>query len=77
MNLETADEKTTIDPDMTILEVVSKYRQTEAVFKRYDERAGVCLCCHALFDSLEDLVDKYGLDLEQLTADLQAAIEND
>jgi hypothetical protein len=62
---------------MTILDLVSKYRNTEAVFKQYDDKAGVCLCCHALFDSLEDLADKYGLDLEQLTADLQVSIKDD
>ena len=77
MHQDTTDEKSIIAPEMTILDLVSKYRNTEAVFKQYDDKAGVCLCCHALFDSLEDLADKYGLDLEQLTADLQVAIKDD
>jgi hypothetical protein len=61
---------------MTILDLVSRYRQTEAVFKQYDEKAGVCLCCEALFDPLKDVADKYHLDLAKLTADLRAAIED-
>ena len=75
MSKSTAHEKPTIDPNMTILEVFSRYRQTEAVFKRYDEKAGVCLCCQALFDPLKDVADKHNLDLRKLIADLKAVIE--
>lgn len=57
MSKSKAHEKPTIDPDMTILDVVSRYRQAEAVFERYDEKAGVCLCCQALFDPLKDVAD--------------------
>ena len=75
MGVDKNNGKPTIDPDMTILDVVSRYRQTEAVFKQYDEKAGVCLCCQALFHPLKDVADKYGLDLEELMADLKAIIE--
>jgi hypothetical protein len=59
-----------ISPDMTILEVLYRFRQTEQVFRRYDAAAGVCLCCQALFDSLEEVAQKYGLDLKRLLDDL-------
>jgi len=62
-----------ITPEMTILEVLSQYRGTEPVFRRYDEAAGVCLCCQALFDSLEAVAQKYGLGLSALLADLEQA----
>ncbi len=62
-----------ITSDMTILDIVSSYRETEKVFKRYDEKAGVCLCCQALFDPLEDVAEKFGLDLEQVLSDLEKA----
>jgi len=62
-----------ISPEMTILEVVSPCRRTEQVFRRYDAAAGVCLCCQALFDSLEAVAQKYGLDLSGLLADLEEA----
>jgi len=55
---------------MTILDVVSMNRQTEAVFRRYDEKAGACLCCEALFEPLFLVAFRYGLDLNQLVKDL-------
>ena len=42
-----------IIPDMTVLDVVSTYRETEDVFRRYDNQAGECICCNALFDTLQ------------------------
>lgn len=73
MDRDKSDERPFIDADMTVLDVVSRYQQTEAVFRQYDEKAGVCLCCHALFDSLQEVADKYGLDLDRLLADLELA----
>jgi len=64
---------TWITPEMTILEVLFQFRQTEQVFRRYDAAAGVCLCCQALFDSLEEVARKYGLDLPSFLADLEQA----
>jgi hypothetical protein len=75
MHQDTPDERPAIDADMTLLDIVSSYRQTEAVFKQYDEKAGVCLCCQALFDPLKDVAQRYGLDLAELMADLKAVIE--
>jgi hypothetical protein len=61
-----------ITAKMTVLEILCYNRQTEQVFRRYDAAAGVCLCCQSLFDSLEDLSQKYGLDLDKLLDDLKA-----
>jgi hypothetical protein len=66
-----------IRAEMTILDVVSRYRQTEAVFTKYDEKAGVCLCCEALFDPLQEIAERYGLNLEKLLADLNSAVKGD
>ena len=63
-----------IHPEMTILGVISKCRKTEAVFKQYDQQAGECICCQALFDSLKDVAAKYGLDLKRLLKDLETAV---
>jgi hypothetical protein len=60
-----------IDPGMTILDVVSMNRKTEAVFRRHDEKAGACLCCEALFEPLSSVAVRYGLDLDQLMEDLR------
>ncbi len=61
---------------MTILDIVSKYRQTEAIFRQFDQKAGECLCCNALFDSLKDVADKYELDLNELLEKLISAIKH-
>jgi hypothetical protein len=67
------DNVTEITPDKTVLEILSIHRHTEEIFRRYDAAAGVCLCCQALFDSLEELAGKYNLDLQKLMEDLRAA----
>jgi len=63
-----------VSPDLTLLEVLSRWRQTEAVFRRFDAQAGVCLLCQALFDTLAEAARKYHLDLERLLAELQAVV---
>jgi len=70
-----ADGKERIHSGMTVLDVVSRYRETEAVFRRYDARAGECICCQALFDSVKDVSEKYHLNLTELLADLESAID--
>lgn len=65
-----------ISPGMTVLDVISKYRKTEAVFKQYDEQAGECICCRALFESIKNVAKKYGLDMEKFMDDLNAAVNS-
>ena len=62
-----------ITPEMAVLEIICRHRQTEKVFRKYDAAAGVCLCCQALFDSLADLANKYGLELQEVLDDLETA----
>ena len=62
-----------IEAKMTVLDIVSQHRATEAVFKRWDKQAGECICCQALFDTLEQVADRYRLDLKTLLAELDAA----
>ncbi|BBO84330.1 DUF1858 domain-containing protein [Desulfosarcina ovata] len=59
-----------ITPEMTVLDIVSRYRQTETIFKQWDARAGACICCQALFDTLQQVAERYGLDLDRLVAEL-------
>jgi iron-sulfur cluster repair protein YtfE (RIC family) len=66
-----------ITPDMTVLDVVSTYRGTEEIFRRYDHQAGECVCCNALFDTLQDVAAKYGLNLQELLAELCAAAQDE
>ena len=61
-----------ITPDMSVLDVLSLCRDTEDVFRSYDDAAGECICCNELFETLCDVAEKYNLDLEQLINDLRA-----
>jgi len=61
-----------ITQNMTVLEVIDRYPDTESVFKKYNEQAGVCICCQSLFEPLKDVSKKYDIDLDQLMAELEA-----
>ncbi len=64
------EDKKEITPDMTVLDIVSIFRETEQVFRKYDEKAGECICCNALFSSLKEVSEVYGIDLNELLIDL-------
>ena len=63
-----------IGPRMTVLDILSRHRETEAVFKAWDSRAGACICCQALFDTVQQVADRYGLDLDRLMAEINAVV---
>ena len=63
-----------INPEMIVLDVVSKYGKTEAVIKQYDKQAGVCICCHALFEPLGKVAVRYDLNLEKLLEELEDVV---
>lgn len=67
-----SDKKIKISPDMTVLDIVSNNKETVDIFKRYDEQAGECICCTSLFETLDKVADKYGIDLNKLLNDLKA-----
>ncbi|WP_272698877.1 hypothetical protein [Desulfovibrio sp. Fe33] len=64
-----------ISPDMTLLDVVQHHPATDAVFHSRDEQAGECLLCRALFDTVAEAAERYGLDLDALLNDLEAAAD--
>jgi len=66
-------ESSYVEPGMTVLEVVSRHRATETVFKAWDHRAGECICCQALFDTVRQVAERYRLDLNRLVAELNDA----
>lgn len=62
-----------IRADMTVLDVVHKYRRTEEVFRRCEAQAGACILCEALFETLADIAATYGLSLQDLLESLERA----
>jgi hypothetical protein len=67
-------EERAIRPEMTVLDVLSHYRHTEDVFRKYDEQAGECICCNLLFEPLKNLAAKYDLSLDNLLKELEASV---
>jgi hybrid cluster-associated redox disulfide protein len=63
-----------ITKEMTVLDVVERHTGTIEVFKAYDNRFNVCICCQSLFESLENVCEKYGIDLDNLLAEINAAV---
>ncbi|MEF3698768.1 hypothetical protein [Desulfolutivibrio sp.] len=62
-----------ITADMSLLDVVAAHPATEAVFRSRDAAAGACLLCTALFDSIDVVAARHGLDLEALLGELENA----
>lgn len=63
-----------ISKDMTVLDVVCEHRGTDKVFSSYDAPAGECICCNSLFETIEAVSQKYGIDLDNLINDLEKAV---
>lgn len=59
---------------LTVLEIVAEFPDSEVFFRRWDNRAGECIMCRALFESVESLCRRYGLDLREFLAGLEKAI---
>ena len=66
-------EKALIHSEMTVLDIVAAWESTRKVFEAYDAKAGECICCNMLFEPLHQVAQRYGIDLEALVADLNAA----
>ena len=62
-----------ISEEMTVLDIINDYPKTEAVVKSYDAKAGECICCQMLFESVKRVVEKYRLDREELLGKLNKA----
>ena len=62
-----------IHPEMTVIDIIARYRKTEKVFKKFDKKAGVCICCEALFDTIRVVSEKFNLELKSLLSELKTA----
>ena len=70
-----SDGRAPITAAMTLLEAVQLRRDCEAVFRACDARAGCCLLCHHLFDSIGHVAALYSLDLAQLLRECNVPVE--
>ncbi|MGM0418145.1 MAG: hypothetical protein ACQEQS_05440 [Thermodesulfobacteriota bacterium] len=51
---------------MTLLDIMAEYENSEEIIKSYDKKAGTCLCCNHLFETLEDVCKKFSLSEEEI-----------
>ena len=63
-----------LNKDMTILDIVAEYPNTEDVFRTYDDIAGKCTMCHNLFDTLEEFADMYKINYSDLIDRLEKVL---
>ena len=63
-----------ITKDMNIVEVVSAHPEVISVFRRYG--MGCVGCQAARFEDIDQGAQVHGLDVDQLVADLNAALES-
>lgn len=57
---------------MTLLQIAETGEGAIEVLHRYDQPAGTCLLCTHLFDTIESVAVRYGLDLLEVLAALNA-----
>jgi hypothetical protein len=62
-----------ISKDEEVLSVMEQHPATQAVFEGYDAQAGECICCNALFQTIEEVAAKYSLDVEVFPEDINRA----
>jgi hypothetical protein len=59
---------------MTVLDIVARWPKTQDVFRSYDESAGECIMCQALFETVREVSRRYGLDEGGLVGKLNTAV---
>lgn len=64
-----------INKDMIVLDIVEKYPETEDVFHKFDDLAGVCILCSNLFDSIDEVSSKYNINLDKFLQQLNKVIK--
>lgn len=63
-----------ITKDQEVLGLVEKHPATQSVLEEHDEQVGECICCNALFQTIEEVAAKYSLNLEGFLEDTNRAV---
>jgi hypothetical protein len=70
----TSNAEISFTSDMILLDIVSRWPTSEMLFRRYDEKAGVCLCCTYLFDTVKGIAERFALNLTGLMKEIKDAV---
>lgn len=60
-----------MDRTTSLLDWVDQFPETEEIVRQYDKKAGVCLLCTCLFDSIASIEENYKIDLSDMLAEMQ------
>lgn len=60
-----------LDLQLTLLDFVYKYRESEEYFKKLGEEIGQCILCTELFTPVQEIFNKYSLDVDKISKDLE------
>lgn len=71
-----SEKRTDITPETSVIDVISRYRETEKIFKRLEAETGTCICCQGLFDTLRESAARFGFDLNAILREIRAVIAN-
>ena len=63
-----------ITKEMTVLEIIGKYPETEDVFRDYDDIVGKRVLCNCLFDTTNKISEDYKSNLDVLPDKINRAI---
>ncbi len=61
--------------DASLLELAEAYPGIKEVLDRYNLQAGECILCYSLFETLGDVIKKYGLDEKKLLNEVVALVK--
>ncbi len=66
----------TITAATPILDIISRHRQTEGIFKSLEAETGRCICCEGLFLSLGEASARFGFDLNSVLMNINGVIND-
>ena len=64
-----------ITPETSVIDVISRYRETEKIFKRLEAETGSCICCQGLFDTLLEAAERFGFERACVLAEIEDTVE--
>lgn len=73
--LKPPPDRIAIEPHTTLYEVFTSCHPAVEVINGYNKVVGDCISCTSLFLSIEEIAQKYSLDMQKLLEELREAAE--
>lgn len=62
--------------EMSLLDIMAKWENTQDIIKSYDSQAKTCLCCNHLFETLEQVCNQFQISKSEITKKLNKCIKS-